>query len=63
MCLSCGWGLLPFLALSSCNASHVHSHIESTNNANIAIAILKERFAKGEITKEQFLEMRKFLDS
>ena len=58
----CGWGLVPFLALSSCNVSHTHSHVEPSQNGGRAIEILKERYAKGEITKETYLEMRKEIE-
>ena len=62
--MMCGWGLVPFLALSSCNAPHTHSHVEPSHNSGCAraIEIVKERYAKGEITKETYLEMRKDLE-
>ena len=60
--MMCGWGLVPFLALSSCNASHTHSHVEPSQNGGRAIEILKERYAKGEITKVTYLEMRKEIE-
>lgn len=60
--MSCGWGWIPFLALTTCNASHEHSQIiQSQANSNKAIEIIKERYAKGEITKEQFQEMKEEL--
>ena len=59
--MMCGWGLLPFLALSSCNASHEHSHVQPSKT-NGAVEILKERYAKGEISKETYFEMRKDIE-
>ena len=60
--MMCGWGLLPYFALSSCNASHEHTHVEPSRNGSRAIEILKERYAKGEITKETYFEMRKYIE-
>ena len=60
MCMSCGWGWIPLLALTTCNATHEHSHVQ-TSNSNRAIEIIKERYAKGELTEEQFLQMKEEL--
>ena len=60
--MMCGWGLLPYFAISSCNVSHEHTHVESSRNGSRAIEILKERYAKGEITKETYFEMRKDIE-
>jgi len=62
----CGWGLYPWMALSTCNHTHESYHVDHNSGrtqSGRAIEILKERYAKGEITKEQFLEMRKEIES
>jgi len=38
---------------------HYRHHYQSQGNA---VEILNERFAKGEITKEQYLQMRKTME-
>jgi uncharacterized membrane protein len=53
------------MALSTCNHTHevYEDHNSGHSQGNKAIDILKERYAKGEVTKEQFLEMRRTLES
>jgi uncharacterized membrane protein len=62
----CGFGFYPLMALSTCNHTHevyYEDHNSGHIQGNRAIDILKERYAKGEVTKEQFLEMRRTLES
>ena len=54
------------MALSTCNHTHEiyhEDHDDGRSQGGRAVEILKERYAKGEITKEQFLEMRKEIES
>lgn len=65
-----GWGsmvLIPimFLVLIALGAYYIitgSSRIEKSNRGGRAVEILRERYAKGEITREQFLKMEKELD-
>jgi len=40
----------------------VHSHVEHSSTGEKAIEILKQRYAKGEINKETYFEMRKNIE-
>ena len=62
MCFMCGFGWFPIIALSSCNQTHEHYH-EQPSREKGAIEILKERYARGEITRDEFIAIRKDLES
>ena len=62
MCMFCGFGIFPWLALSTCINSHEHVQQEKTSNRS-ALEILQERYAEGELTREEFLEIKKDLVS
>ena len=58
----CGFGWFPIVALSGFNQANEHYHKQASREGR-AIEILKERYARGEITKEEFIEIRTELES
>jgi putative membrane protein len=63
-----GWGILMILfwlvvlvAIVYCVARLLKSHESGTNQKSDPVDIAKERYAKGEITKEQFEQLKKDL--
>jgi uncharacterized membrane protein len=58
----CGFGWFPLIALSGCNQTHEHYHEQPSRDKD-AIEILKERYARGEIAREEFIAIRKDLES
>jgi uncharacterized membrane protein len=57
----CGFGCFPLIAISGCNQTREH-YYEQPRRRGRANEILKERYARGEITREEFNEIRKELD-
>lgn len=57
----CGFGLFPLLTLSTCSHSHEHVQKEQVSKPT-ALEILKQRYARGEISREEFQQIRKELD-
>ena len=64
ICLIFGGIIIYYLIVSSRNSCHSQytPRYATANNENRAKAILSERYARGEITKEEFLEMKKELE-
>lgn len=56
-----GVALLTFITLGIVKAVNSNSKSQKYNNKS-ALDILKERFAKGEISKEEFEEMKKSIE-
>jgi len=58
------WAAIFFLIVKlfrSHGKNHIEEADEKTNEEDTAIQILRERYAKGEITKRQFQDMKKDL--
>jgi putative membrane protein len=64
VCLIVGAIVIYFLIVSSRNNCHPHytPRYTSADSASRAREILSERYARGEITREEFLEMKKELE-
>lgn len=64
LCLIFGAIAIYYLIVSSRNTCHSHytPRYYNADNAGRAREIISERYAKGEITKEEFLEMKKELE-
>ena len=67
VCLIVGAIVIYYLIVSSRNNCHSHytpryTSASSTNSAGRAREIIAERYARGELTREEFLEMKKELE-
>jgi uncharacterized membrane protein len=64
MCLIIGGIVIYYLIVSSRNSCHSHytPGYASVNSESRAREIIAERYARGEITKQEFLEIKKELE-
>ena len=64
VCLIVGAIVIYYLIVSSRNNCHSHytPRYTNANSASRAREIIAERYARGEITREEFLEMKKELE-
>jgi uncharacterized membrane protein len=64
MCLVFGGIVIYYLIVSSRNCCHSHytPRYANADSKSRARVILSERYARGEITREEFLEMKKELE-
>lgn len=58
----CLWAVVVFFRHGKCAGGHCSEKKPLENKTDKALDLLKERYAKGEITKEEFVSMKKDLE-